>query len=266
MFGPAIAVDLARTESVGSGSGGSTERPRISIDVVGQAPSGAYSLGAHIDRDHGGYRRLSLTPGAAQDGEIDQPVSDASDGFLGAAASTASSDGGHPRRRMQMMSMDPRMLRLEVEATLHRTLEMEYLLTAKELQSFKVQAASAEVEHAAAISAVEEAEAVLRQRRLHLESIARHREEAESLVRFLGTRVSSLSSRLRDGKGRILTLTHDLSRDRGGFDFNSDQSGLSSTFVNAARFLEAFENEIKQGLVSTDPQMAIHGAASTMEP
>ncbi|KAI9354089.1 hypothetical protein DFJ73DRAFT_319803 [Zopfochytrium polystomum] len=225
MFGPSISIDVARTDS-----NGSRTVPRTPKEAPPPSP---------FEKEVGGHRRLSLTLGQADRSSAEQ------DSFAEMPQTSSdvpfSTEPGWSRRRGSR-SFDPRLLRLEVEATLHRTLEMECILTAKELQSYEAQCVTAEVSHARSLAALEEAESVLRERRLQLEAATRHREEAQTLVRYLNSRVSSLSSRVRDGKSRIVSLAQDLRREFSSSESLSEELS-SPMFVNAARVLESIETE-----------------------
>ncbi|KAJ3191105.1 hypothetical protein HK101_008084 [Irineochytrium annulatum] len=113
---------------------------------------------------------------------------------------------GSPSQQIPTPPASDQRLRLEVETTLHKTLELECVLTLKELKSFEAQAAAAEVEYARALQAFREAEMIKEERRRELDSALAERSEAKSIIRYLTGRVESLNTRIRDGSGRLNVL------------------------------------------------------------
>ncbi|KAJ3114885.1 hypothetical protein HDU96_001503 [Phlyctochytrium bullatum] len=97
-------------------------------------------------------------------------------------------------------------LRLEVETTLHKTLELEYMLTVKEYKSYEAHSEAAELEYTRAAQAYREAEAVLRDRRRELDTAIQERSEVQSILRYLSTRLEGLGSRIRDGSNRLANM------------------------------------------------------------
>ncbi|KAJ3194762.1 hypothetical protein HK101_001933 [Irineochytrium annulatum] len=99
-----------------------------------------------------------------------------------------------------------RQLRLEVETTLHKTLELEHMLTTKELQSYEAQSHQTEMECARALKALQEAQRVKRERKAELEMALQERHEVQSIIRYLAARIDSLNARIRDGGNRLNAL------------------------------------------------------------
>ncbi|KAJ3324862.1 hypothetical protein HDU76_013317, partial [Blyttiomyces sp. JEL0837] len=152
-------------------------RESVGVSISGNANTG-------FEKEVGSGRRLSRTPtpqnlgndvggsggGESQDSAVStgggnvRSMSGVSTGSYAnesyGEADTASVSGGG-----QDNGLDPRVLRLEVEATLHRTLEVECMLTIKELQSYEAQAATADIECTRAVQALHEAAMIKRERR-----------------------------------------------------------------------------------------------------
>ncbi|KAJ3105828.1 hypothetical protein HDU97_007472 [Phlyctochytrium planicorne] len=96
--------------------------------------------------------------------------------------------------------------RYEVESTLHKTLEMDYFLTLRELKSYKNLADTAALEYRRAFSAMEEAEKIFQERRKDLEIAIQERSELMSITKYLSSRIDSMEARLKDGNQRLIRL------------------------------------------------------------
>ncbi|KAJ3117748.1 hypothetical protein HDU96_005713 [Phlyctochytrium bullatum] len=101
--------------------------------------------------------------------------------------------------------------RMEVESTLHKTLELDYLLTVKELRSYENLAETATVEYQRAVAAFDEAEKFAQEKRREVEIALQEKSELRSIIRYLKSRVDSLDSRLKDGAMRLSRMGVDSS-------------------------------------------------------
>ncbi|KAJ3219101.1 hypothetical protein HDU67_002757 [Dinochytrium kinnereticum] len=141
----------------------------------------------------------------------------------------ARSSSPQPAPSQQPGPSPDQRLRLEVETTLHKTLELEYMLTMKEFKSYETQAATAEIELNRATVAYKETEAILRERRRELDSAIQEQSEVQSIMRYLSTRLEGLTSRIRDGSNRLASL-------RGGKSPTSaPASSVPSSLISSRR-------------------------------
>ncbi|KAJ3216654.1 hypothetical protein HDU67_009182 [Dinochytrium kinnereticum] len=101
--------------------------------------------------------------------------------------------------------------RIEIEATLHKTLELDYLLTVKELKSYENLAETAGMEYVRALAAFEDAEKFALEKRRELQAALQDRSEIYSIIRYLTARVESLDVRVKDGNQRLVRMGLDAS-------------------------------------------------------
>jgi hypothetical protein len=143
------------------------------------------------------------TASSTLDSSVDSPPTSAGTTLVGISSGTTSLASA-------LTGIDSRLLRLEVESTLHKTLEVEYMLTLKEIKSYEAQLATAELECNRALQALHEAEMVKRERRRELDLALQDRSEAQSIVRHLTHRSESLSNRIREGSQRLNALRNSI--------------------------------------------------------
>ncbi|KAJ3238662.1 hypothetical protein HDU81_007400 [Chytriomyces hyalinus] len=92
------------------------------------------------------------------------------------------------------------LLRHQVAATLHKTLQLEHMLTQKELESYEKQCATAHLECHRALSALHASQVVMRERRRDLDVAIMERGAVTAIVKHLKLRLESLRKRMWDGE------------------------------------------------------------------
>ncbi|KAI8612263.1 hypothetical protein BC830DRAFT_587446 [Chytriomyces sp. MP71] len=92
------------------------------------------------------------------------------------------------------------LLRQQVASTLHKTLQLEYTLTSKELESYEKHSATADLECHRALAALHAAQVVMRERRRDLDVAIMERGAVTAIVKHLKLRLESLRKRMWDGE------------------------------------------------------------------